>query len=187
MFLKRRLFLITILSLGTLACLVNGDLIRPAYYSLAYSKGHAMLAANGQSIKINVLIGADKDGYATKVSEGLNKYGPKWLNARYAPISKNNDQGPYQMKWAFDVTENGNAAALCRKQSSDLRELVPSTGVVLAAFCLNNKTLTSARARVKSLPNSDEFLKTIGAIGRELLVIHNPVREDNCWVIGDCT
>ncbi|MEH6629416.1 MAG: hypothetical protein V7776_01235 [Halopseudomonas aestusnigri] len=182
----KQLLILTFIPITLFGCQINSDLIRPAYYSVTYSKGDAMLAANSEPIKVNVLVGADKSGLAMRVSEGLNKYGPKWLNARYTPSSNHENKSPYQMKWAFDITEDGNAAALCGKQSSDLQELVPSTGVVLAAFCLRNKTLTSARARFVSPPDSEKFLQTVGSIGRELLVIQNPVRDNDCWVISDC-
>ncbi|WP_419903196.1 hypothetical protein [Kiloniella sp.] len=182
----KQFLIFSLISIALFGCQTNGDLIRPAFFTVTYSKGDALLAANGSPIKINVLISDNNKNFETRVSEGMNKYGPKWLNARYVPISQIENQNPYQMKWAFNVTEDGHAPGLCRKKPTDLKQNTPSTGVVLAAFCLRGKTLSAVRARVTSLPDSEEFLQTIGNMGRELLVIQNPVRDSDCWVISDC-
>lgn len=185
-----RIFAFGTLFLTISACQYNGDLLRSTYFSLAYSKGDALLAANGQAIKVNVVTKNNRIDLANNVVASLNKHGPKWLNASYRPLSNDiEDQSPYQMKWAFNVPENGNALALCRKDHSNEIEVEAQkkTGVVLAAFCLHNRTLTSLRARIHSEPGSDKFVQSIGLIGRKLLPTRNPERIGDCTSFDDCS
>ncbi|WP_417452307.1 hypothetical protein [Kiloniella sp.] len=178
------------ISLLLAGCATAGyDSLRSTYYSLGYTKGDALLAASGQAIKVNVVSKKENEALEQNVSVGLNKYGPKWLDAKYAPASSTEIKSPYQMKWAFNVPESGNAISICRKDyNSNAKNFsTENTSVVLAAFCLNSKTLTSLRARVYSAPNTEEFSKTIGLIGRKLLTTTNPERFDDCTNFDDCS
>ena len=178
------------ISLLLAGCAAAGyDSLRSTYYSLGYTKGDALLAANGQAIKVNVVSKKEKETLEKNVSASLNKYGPKWLDAKYAPASTTENKSPYQMKWAFNVPESGNAIAICRKDyNSNPQNLsTTDTSVVLAAFCLNNRTLTSLRARVYSAQDTEEFAKTVGLIGRKLLTTTNPERFDDCKDFDDCS
>ncbi|MFD2204899.1 hypothetical protein [Kiloniella antarctica] len=185
-----RIFAFSTLFLTLSACQNNGDLLRSTYFSLAYSKGDALLAANGHAIKINVVTKNNRVNIENSVAASLIQHGPKWLNADYSPQTNDTkDESPYQMKWAFNVPENGNALALCRKNHSNEIELEAQkkTDIVLAAFCLHNKTLTSLRARIQSEPGSDDFSQTIGLIGRKLLPSQNPERIGDCTSFDDCS
>ncbi|WP_421779551.1 hypothetical protein [Kiloniella litopenaei] len=178
------------ISLLLTGCAASGyDSLRSTYYSLAYTKGDALLAANGQAIKVNVVSKDGKEALEKNVSTGLNKYGPKWLDAKYAPASTIQNKSPYQMKWAFNVPESGNAISICGEDYDSNPEnfAIKNTSVVLAAFCVDNRTLTSLRARVYSAPDTEEFSKTIGLIGRKLLTTTNPERFDDCTNFDDCT
>ncbi|WP_085901570.1 hypothetical protein [Kiloniella majae] len=173
---------------GLAGCGSNHDTLRSTYYSLGYTKGDALLAANGQTIKVNVVTKQNQTTLEETISSALNQNGPKWLNAQYSPLTTTNNKSPYQMKWAFNVSEGGNAISLCRESySKTLESTSVDKGVVLAAFCVNNRTLTSLRARIHSEPGTKNFAKTVGLIGKKLLSATNPERSDDCKNFDDCS
>lgn len=185
------LFACSLLLLGGLAA-CSGPAIYNYDYDVAYSRGEVLFASMSKPLRVEAF-GRLKPGpaleegaLASAVAHGLRRSGPQWFRARYtADDAVESSDRRYKLRWLFNVPTIFHTRGACADDvagmAADWRE---ATGLFVAAFCRNERSLTWARGSIAGIESvtSAEFYRIVGATGHLLLPPRNPVLDDDCSV-----
>ncbi len=189
-YLLARLFLI----LGGLsAC--GGPAIYFNNLDVAYSRGEVLLATDGKALRVEVFgkltpeRPLEEGALARAVARALGRSGPHWFRVRYTTSDDDESSDRrYKIRWLFNVPTIFHTRGACADDmagmASDWRE---ATGLFVAAFCRNERSLTWARGSIAGVESieSAKFYQILGATGRVLLPPRNPLLWGDC-PIGRC-
>ncbi|WP_085907727.1 hypothetical protein [Kiloniella majae] len=184
----KRLISPLVFAFFTTSCINSSDLtlVRSAEYG-AYTSGDAVLAASHSPIKIILQESISSPEPSAAIASAMEQYGPKWFRATYSSTMINHNTQGYELRWVYNAPININVNRLCDSGYMNSLEVQTSvTNVVTAAFCRKSTFLSSIRATIVEDIGTENFKRTIGYMGRELMPIKNPDRIENCKTIEEC-
>ncbi len=183
---KRRSLFIIAATLAVGAC--GAPSVYNAEHMSAYTHGEVLRAANDRSFRIEAIGGIgsgtriEADRLEATLAQALERHGPHWFRPNYTTAATGEADPHYRLRWLFNVPAGFPNSSACRDDvgtaAAGWRE---QTGVVVAAFCREERFLSLARGSFGAAEDIDSpaFARWVGMMGRSVLPLRNPDRDDD--------
>ncbi len=122
-------------------------------------------------------------------ADALNRTGPHWFVGGFVPAGAKDPSSPYRVRLLFNVPQPFTQVRVCAGDLTDqAADWTEETGQVIAAFCLDNVALSSARGSYgpAGTQAAETVARFVGVMALSILPPRNPNRDRNCRRRRNC-